>query len=624
MTTEAKSVATDSAGRSLRAAASPAVPEDKSVSLGVWWRTVREFRTDQVFQLVRRRVWPASRAVRTVAGRSELRSLARPVEFAEWQRDKACSMIETRAFTFLEQTSFSPGAIPWNSGEYSLLWLYNLNYCDFLNVDLTARPDEPLLRSALSICLDWIGRNPQGSETGWMPYPLSLRIVNWLKFLVRNAAGLRAIGEEAGVERMLRSLAAQAATLEERLESDLLANHFLKNLKALMFAGAFIECAASERWWRTGERYLGRELEQQILPDGGHFERSPMYHSQVLEDLIDIRQATTAAGRRLVCRDPLARKISTMSRFLNTVLHPDGEIPLFNDSTRSGARSAQELIRIAVQPGAVTFVPPTGSVVLPETGYAVMRDRRTESTLIFDCGPVGPDFNPGHAHADVLSYELSLDRQRIVVDTGVSTYDRGPERRYERSTAAHNTIRIDGEDQAEIWASFRVGRRPRVGKITAGEAGGFRFVRGQHFGYRHLGVTHTRAIVRTPEGAWVVIDWLDGSGTHRAESFVHLHPSVETCPAQSNDDRDAVTLLSGPHRYELASLGPGDLEVLKTWYAPEFGVRQPRVSLCWKWAGRLPVVLAYALAPRDTAMPKIHAVPESDAVRVNNALISKR
>jgi len=121
-----------------------------------------------------------------------------------------------------------------------------------------------------------------------------------------------------------------------------------------------------------------------------------------------------------------------------------------------------------------------------DTGYATIRDNIARSFLIFDCGPLGPDYQPGHGHSDVLSYELTLQGQRVIVDTGVSSYEQGPERYYERSTAAHNTVRVDGLEQAEIWGGFRVGRRPAVSSIHCGEIEDSQFVRGTHFGYKHL------------------------------------------------------------------------------------------------------------------------------------------
>jgi uncharacterized heparinase superfamily protein len=623
MIAEATSMTSDAPGLAFEPAVAPTVLTGKRVSLGTWWRTVREFKSGQVLHLVRRRLWPTTHKIKRVRGRKELRQPGGPVPFPEWQPETARVMVETRTFTFMNATARGLTGIPWASKKHGLLWTYNLNYCDFLNLDLTAPSDELLLRSALNIALDWIRRNSSGSETGWMPYPLSLRIVNWLKFLLRNLGRLQEIGEENGAKATLRSLADQTATLRDRLEADLLANHFLKNVKALLFAAALIECAATNDWWQTGERYLGRELKAQVLSDGGHFERSLMYHSQVLEDLIDISYITRSAGRPLNCARLLNEKIAKMAAFLNAVLHPDGGIPLFNDSTLSGARHARELIRIASSLSGSSVGRWAPTTALSATGYAVLRHAATGSALIFDCGPVGPDFNPGHAHADVLSYELSLHDQRVIVDTGVSTYEPTVDRHYERSTAAHNTVRIDGEEQAEVWASFRVGRRPRVGAVTAGEVSDLRFVRGQHFAYRRRGVSHTRVIVRTPDGTWLVMDWLEGGGSHRVESFVHLHPSVQV---RSPEARTADTMIVsvGSYRYRLISLGPGDLQLLKTWYAPEFGIRQPRTSISWSWRGAFPVMLAYALVPSHAAIPRIRYTPDQGTVSVNGALVPIR
>ena len=110
------------------------------------------------------------------------------------------------------------------------------------------------------------------------------------------------------IDTLLESLGAQAATLERRLEKDLLGNHLLKNIKALLFAGALLETPRSARWWAKGEALLEQQLNEQILPDGGHFERSPMYHSQILEDLAEIRLLSVPRGSGLLALDLLSRE----------------------------------------------------------------------------------------------------------------------------------------------------------------------------------------------------------------------------------------------------------------------------------------------------------------------------
>lgn len=539
-------------------------------------------------------------------------------------------MIRSLRFDFLHLTSPPGEGIPWSpaassSTQYPRLWLYHLNYCDFLNVDLTRPGDEADLRAALAIALHWLERNRTGSEVGWEPYPLSLRIVNWLKFLVRHQDRIESLGERRAAERLVTSIAEQTATLERRVEYHLRGNHLLKNIKALLFAGALLDCPESRRWWRTGANRLERELDEQILPDGGHFERSPMYHLQVLEDLIDLQELSAASGRSLGPAARLAERIEAMATFARILSHPDGEIPLFNDSALSMARPLTEVLALAERCLAAESnrpLEPTSEpeaiTVFPQTGYAVIRDVSSNSALIFDCGPLGPDYNPGHGHCDVLSYELSLYGQRVVTDTGVCTYERGPERHYERSTAAHNTIRVDGEEQAEIWASFRVGRRPRVGALEFEEVDGCRIVRGMHFGYQHRGLIHVRVVIHTARDAWVVGDCVARElnrgwysiREHTAESFIHFHPGVTIAPVQSGDppeggDADTLrarwTLRFGEHRVRLATLGSGEFSLEKTWYSPEFGIRQPRMTARWTTRAST-LFMLYAFVPEGVSL----------------------
>jgi len=313
-----------------------------------------------------------------------------------------------------------------------------------------------------------------------------------------------------------------------------------------------------------------------------------------------------------------------MAAFLRRILHPDGEIPLFNDSALEIARPAGQLLTLTGDSVAVPSIARPEVSILDDTGYAVIRVPSSGGCLIFDCGPLGPDYQPGHGHSDVLSYELSLHGQRVVVDTGVSTYKSCAERRYERSAAAHNTIRIDGEDQAEIWASFRVGRRPRVGRLAGGETSELYFVRGEHYAYQHRGVIHFRMIVLTPRNSWVVIDSLSGKGKHLVESFIHFHPAVRV-EKVNNPARSAVGTAStrwaiqfGEYQYFLTTLGPGELMARDSWYAPEFGMRQHRTTLHWSWEGDLPVRLIYTLTPIGERPPLISQCLGQEAVEVDN------
>jgi uncharacterized heparinase superfamily protein len=537
-----------------------------------------------------------------------LRSFPHDFPFPSWHKPVAARMIATREFTFLHQTTEFAGAIPWNGPGVRRLWLHHLNYFDYLNVEFGPGEEEFLLRRALDLAVDWCDSNRRGTEAGWEPYPLSLRIVNWLKFLARNEAAIEQIGEQEKKRRIVATLGVQVAALAGRLETDILANHLIKNLKALLFAGAWLESAHSNRWWTDAAGLLAEQLEEQILPDGGHFERSPMYHSQVLADLVEIELLCAATEQRLPCSELLSAKIAAMSRFLTGIAHPDGEIPLFNDSAlgevsppipRSESRRSAESEK----------EPPSG--VFPDSGYAVVRNPACGSALIFDCGPLGPSYQPGHGHCDLLSYELSLQGQRVVVDTGVSTYEPGGERLFERSTAAHNTLRVDGEEQAEIWGSFRVGRRPEVGHIRSGRTGNWQFVSGHHSAYQRQGVEHARHVFWQSPDTWVIADLLSGVGTHRFEFYLHFHPRIHLEPDSQPVGVDARLpqrwMVSwGSHAYRLLVLGGGAAELRESRYSERFGQAVPALMLYSAWERIVPTGMLHVFAPASTPLPRIN------------------
>lgn len=599
-------------------------PALRSPSLATYWRTLRPLRWSQIADLIRHRLFRRW-LIRGILTELDPVRLALPVgilTFPEWRPTEARRILETGEFHFLHTPTNRNKLPPWSGQDLPRLWAYHLHYCDYLNIDLTRVDDRFLLERAVSLMLDWCKSNTNGSGVGWEPYPLSLRIVNWLKFLLRNGSHLKAAYGGPSLSRILQSLCQQTCFLEHQLEFHLRGNHLLKNAKALLFAGGLLESRQSWRWLKTGARLLESQLAEQVLTDGGHFERSPMYHAQTLEDLLDIEALAASFNPLSSLRPPLSKKIDGMACFLEALLHPDGEIPLFSDSTLGDVQPAHELIQRSRSFAATFNTENRETTVLPESGYGILRDRPSQSCLIFDCGPLGPDEQPGHGHCDALSYELSLAGIRVVVDTGVSTYEAGLVRHYERSTAAHNTIRVDGEEQAEIWASFRVGRRYHTSPIDSGCAGQFSFLHGEHDGYRRIGVTHSRQIIHGPDNLWVIVDHLRGTGIHRIESFIHFHPEIAVEPCRPNGDLLPSGwckrfLLSTPRRrYVLVSSPLGLFTAKEAWYSPEFGVRQNLRVGCWTWEGRLPVQMIYAFVPLGQLLPSIALSPEVNTLRI--------
>ena len=588
-----------------------------------YWRTLRHLRWSQLGHLALRRGLPHAHSPAKIKAPVGLRDLSGRLRFMDWQPEASRKMVAALEFTFLNQTFDASGSLPWNDRRRAKLWLYHLNYFDFLNLGFALPAEEPMLKAAFEIALDWSAHNTEGTEVGWEPYALSVRIINWLKFLARHGRSLEFLESGRRLETLIESLGVQVATLERRLEKDLLGNHLLKNTKALLFAGALLETPRSTRWWEKGQELLEQELHEQILPDGGHFERSPMYHAQILGDLAEIRLLCRGTGNRLKCFGLLEQKIASMAQFLMATLHPDGEIPLFNDSVLGAARSPAELMAAAELPDAPDARSESQVTVFADTGYGVIRSPESRSALVFDCGPMGPDYQPGHGHCDVLSFELSLKGQRVVVDTGVSTYEPGPERSYERSTAAHNTLRIDGEEQAETWASFRVGRRPRVGQIRGGGHGAFPLLRGEHHAYRRLGVVHARTILLLPPDTWIVADLLMGRGPHRVESFLHFNPQVRVealadvvGPGAGLPLRRWGVEFDGP-TYRLVTYGAGELNLLASWYSEQFGDRQPSTVLRWEWQGTIPAGMIHVFAPAGASLPHLAADWTGELIEVD-------
>jgi uncharacterized heparinase superfamily protein len=599
-----------------------------SPSAGRYWRTLKHLRASQLFYLVWHRILNRNELSRWPEAYVKLRACQRPPKMAEWEPILARQVIQVGDVRFLEPAIHGSETSPWWKKEIARRQIFHANYCDFLNVDLSTPEDSRLLQRATRIALTWCDQNPLGAEIGWGQFVLSLRIVNWLKFLVRNAARAEQMGDGAQIDRVLASLRVQVLSLESRLERELLANHLLKNAKALVFAGALLEAPESDRWRAVGQQLLREQLAEQILPDGGHIERSPMYHAWILDDLLDIQHLFESCPPDAPeCALEVSQCVESMTRYLSQIIHPDGEIPLFNDSQLDVTRPTTQILSEAGAPAANLSQSGTEVKALCDTGYAIIRDPLSRSFLIFDCGPLGPDYQPGHGHSDVLSYELTLHGQRVIVDTGVSSYERGPERYYERSTAAHNTVRVDGSEQAEIWGAFRVGRRPAVSPIHCGEIAGCQFVRGAHFGYKHLNVVHSRTVIRLGDNSWVFVDTLRGKGSHKVESFIHFHPAIQLLPYTEKQISSSEMMVArwvlefGGLRYLFMVLGDGILTQTQAWYSPGFAIRLPQAVIHWTSEGTLPATILYAVVPEGTPPIRVCQVADHRGIELNYVFV---
>jgi uncharacterized heparinase superfamily protein len=397
-----------------------------------------------------------------------------------------------------------------------LLWRYNAHYFD----DLAADDADARRAWQRQLVRRWLDEQSAGRGPGWDAYPTSLRIVNWAKWLWSGGAGA-ALGTDVH-----QSLAVQSRWLERRLEWHLLGNHLWANAKALVFAGVYFTGPEADRWRALGLRIAGREFTEQVLGDGGHFERSPMYHASFLEDLLDLVQLDGLAPGLLPppqvadWRNGAARMLS----WLAAMSHPDGGPGFFNDTAIGVAPTLAALQAQAARFGihAEPRERDGGARLLPDSGFA--RLDVGCASLLADVGSVGPSYQPGHAHAGTLSFELSLDDRRLVVNSGISTYAREPERELQRGTGAHSTLQVADADSSEVWAAFRVGRRARVREVRCGPWDCGAALSAEHDGYRFLpgSPVHARRWWLRPDGLRVD-DRLAPDGQGGVVRF-HLHP----------------------------------------------------------------------------------------------------
>jgi uncharacterized heparinase superfamily protein len=509
---------------------------------------------------------------------------------------KPQSLLSPTRFRFLnfEEDIQIPG--DWNSDKISRLWLYNLHYFDFIN-------SMPAPDAAGQVMDRWIAENPPAGGAGWEPYPLSLRMVNWIKYLLaeKERSGGSPRSGPTNSAKIRQSLAVQTRFLFNRLEYHLRANHLLTNAKALIFAGLFFEGREAQDWLSKGLSILDEELDEQILADGGHFERSPLYHSIILEDLLDLVNGDAAypcvidPALTARCRKYAAKMLG----WLCVMSHPDGQFALFNDAAFGIAAEPEDLSAYAERLGVnVPAASPAPLVRLADSGY--LRAAAGPLTLLVDAGPLGPDYQPGHGHADTLSFELSCHDSRIIVDSGTSTYAADAQRLLERSTGAHNTLEINGRSSSEVWKSFRVARRAKVTECRAQQnADGAISIAAAHDGYRRIGCgLHTREFVLSDNGLEIK-DTMAGKKRVILRLFFHFHPGI----VLEKREKNIVDVLGKGGRH-LAFCEIEDLFKIKIEpfdYHPLFGLSLPSYRIVCATEAKLPFACSTVISCAETA-----------------------
>ena len=472
------------------------------------------------------------------------------------------SLFDNDNAIFLHEEYSVKGSGIWNDKVKSKLWLYNLHYLGDLN---SLNADERF-EFHLSYVLRWIDENPAFIGNGWEPYTLSLRVVNLIKWCSRN---------NVRDQKILQSIALQADALKQQFEYHILANHLFSNAKALVFVGVYLDGELGKDCLIKGLRVLKQEMEEQFLKDGAHFELSPMYHSIILWDVLELIDLALITNKPELIRElGKWRKIATQGiTWLSTMCHPDGDISFFNDAAFSMAPKLNNIKEYASKLNVEICKTDCSAIIsMPFSGFTRININSENSVLLINHAEIRSSYQPGHAHADTLSFELSLFGQRVFVNTGTSQYGLGDERNRQRSTPSHNTLNMDGQNSSEVWSGFRVARRAKVTEYTHSENHGKAIVSATHDGYARFDpkYIHQRFWESTPT-TLEISDFFVNTKKMIISSRYHLHPNVKIVEFSENS-----ALLRLIDRAEVCVNVLGGKMLRKSFnYLPEFGLKIP-------------------------------------------------
>lgn len=442
--------------------------------------------------------------------------------------------ITNNTFTFLNLSYSFKDKIVWNWLGYGKLWSYNLNYFDFIHQENCTK------EIGIKLIDDYI--NQISTVTiGIEPYPLSLRCLNWILFFQKHHI------KENKYDTILFQ---QLKLLTHKCEYHLLGNHLLENGFALLFGSYYFN---DNSFYKQAKRILLTELKEQVLEDGAHFELSPMYHCIMLFRILDCYNLVKYNHQFSQELLPIFEKQACkMFGWLRAIIFNNGDIPLFNDAAFNVAPTSASLFDYAIR-----LDLPYKDTVLGESGYRKFINDKFEA--IIDVAKIGPDYQPGHAHADTFNFELHVNNRPIVVDTGTSTYEVNQTRFYERSTPAHNTVTVNHSNSSEVWGGHRVGKRAYV---TIIEDSPNKLI-ATHNGY--ASIKHLRSF-EMKDGKFCINDNI----ATKAVAYLHFHPSekikLENMEIIGTD-------------YSVKFIGADLIELFDSYYAPEFNKRIPTVGV---------------------------------------------
>lgn len=502
--------------------------------------------------------------------------------------------------------------------------------------------DEQYAQEVCAQLRSWIEDNPPLVGVNWTsPLELAIRLINWVWALafIRQSAALTA--ETFGV--VLQSVARQAQHISRHLSAYSSANnHLIGEAAGLAFVGLFFpELPDAEQWRDKGLGILEREIEKQIYPDGVPAEQAIHYLAFVLD--FNLLAWGLAELNGFTVPSIWYERLELACEFISHVMDGEGHVPALGDSDdawvvrlddRPQANNYRSILATAAvllerpdfkaraerwdekshwllgPAGQETFealpvdTPKFSSRAFEEGGYCVMR--APERVITFDCGPLGYLSIAAHGHADALSLTVSLDGEPILIDPGAYAYQEGGEQRdYFRSTAAHNTVVVDGENQSEMLGMFLWGRKAKAHLLHWETTENYDLAIAEHDGYEKLGVTHRRAVLFHKPDWLIVADRLKGEGEHSFEQLWHMPAGCKATIEQDNLDQPYISLDVGHKRVLLiplevpAAVHPriqvGEEQPMQGWASPRYGEIEPAPVVNFVGKSSFPVQLVVAL-----------------------------
>lgn len=539
-------------------------------------QTIRYLKFEQLFYQIKYRTigYSKGKATREHSCCEKFSILVDELDMDALYLNRFCPEDVLNNTIYLLNESFGWEPNKWENKCATHLWNFNLHYFEYA-IALASRykltGDNRYFEKFKELYQNWwkcFGNKVSGDA--WHPYTISLRIPN---LIICSELFKELLEEDLEFKKQIfESLYTQYCFLDKNQEKNLLGNHYFENLKALYIGSVLFQESEKRKKY---EKALLREISIQILSDGMHYERSMMYHNIILEDLIRIERASWYSDNHEF-QQKIVDTIQRMSDVICSIedLKID-RIPLFNDAGSGVAKSAKQIMRAI---GSLYGYVPMGKTAFADAGYYVLK--RNGIKVLFDCGEMGPSYITGHGHCDVLSFELFIEGQPVLVNAGTYHYQTEL-RSYFRSTKSHNTIQIGDNEQADCWGEHRTADRYKVLDVQQNSndsvRGSVQYVKGDIVS-REIELTDKEVIIHDSITK-------RRSKQERVCSYYRVHPA---CSVGADKDKNTVQIYASTKQFVLVVDKDSADVIVHTdsdicWYSEAFGKKEKTYVLEIRW-----------------------------------------